>query len=238
MSERTPAEATAPEPTAAVTAGLAAATLEPAAGETPAAAAAGGMAAPQVVPAAVPVAAPAAAAPVPAAAAATAAGAPAVVQPVAAAAAGAPAVAAPAAGGGGGADPARPRNRIQVSREKRPLNFFIGLAKKFLVNEEEVELSGLGLGTLCWAGGGGGGDRRLAMDLSCRRRGVASRVDWGRRGGVNGELGAASPRRGCVGERGGGGGSASGMDPSRIAGEAGAGVFGWRLSRLSGAQHN
>lgn len=145
MSERTPAEATAPEPTAAVTAGLAAATLEPAAGETPAAAAAGGMAAPQVVPAAVPVAAPAAAAPVPAAAAATAAGAPAVVQPVAAAAAGAPAVAAPAAGGGGGADPARPRNRIQVSREKRPLNFFIGLAKKFLVNEEEVELSGLGL---------------------------------------------------------------------------------------------
>jgi hypothetical protein len=39
----------------------------------------------------------------------------------------------------------RPRNRIQVSREKRPLNFFVGLAKKFLVNENEVELSGLGL---------------------------------------------------------------------------------------------
>lgn len=180
MSERTPAEATAPEPTAAVTAGLAAATLEPAAGETPAAAAAGGMAAPQVVPVAVPVAA--AAAPAPAAAAATAAGAPAVVQPVAAAAAGAPAVAAPAGGGGGGPDPARPRNRIQVSREKRPLNFFIGLAKKFLVNEEEVELSGLGLGTLCWAGGGGGRDRRHATSLSCRRRGVARRVDWGRGG--------------------------------------------------------
>lgn len=50
--------------------------------------------------------------------------------------------------GAAGADPARPRNRIQVSREKRPLNFFIGLAKKFLVNEEEVELSGLGLGML------------------------------------------------------------------------------------------
>lgn len=41
--------------------------------------------------------------------------------------------------------PERPRNRIQVSREKRPLNFFIGLAKKFLVSEDEVELSGLGL---------------------------------------------------------------------------------------------
>lgn len=39
----------------------------------------------------------------------------------------------------------RPRNRIQVSREKRPLNFFVGLAKKFLVNEDEVVLSGLGL---------------------------------------------------------------------------------------------
>lgn len=43
------------------------------------------------------------------------------------------------------ADPARPRNRIQVSREKRPLYFFIGLAKKFLLSEDEVELSGLGL---------------------------------------------------------------------------------------------
>lgn len=43
------------------------------------------------------------------------------------------------------ANPTRPRNRIQVSREKRPLYFFIGLAKKFLLSEEEVELSGLGL---------------------------------------------------------------------------------------------
>lgn len=42
---------------------------------------------------------------------------------------------------------ARPQNRIQVSREKRPLSFFINLSKKFLKNEEEVELSGLGLGT-------------------------------------------------------------------------------------------
>lgn len=39
----------------------------------------------------------------------------------------------------------RSRNRIQVSREKRPLNFFVGLAKKFLINEDEIELSGLGL---------------------------------------------------------------------------------------------
>lgn len=39
----------------------------------------------------------------------------------------------------------RPRNRIQVSREKRPLYFFISLAKKFLATEDEVELSGLGL---------------------------------------------------------------------------------------------
>lgn len=39
----------------------------------------------------------------------------------------------------------RPRNRIQVSREKRPLNFYIGLAKKFLANEDVVELSGLGM---------------------------------------------------------------------------------------------
>ncbi|GAB0494790.1 hypothetical protein MMPV_006086 [Pyropia vietnamensis] len=132
MSERAPAEATAPEPTAAVTAGLAAATLEPAAEETATAATAtGGMAAPQVVPV-VPVSAGTVPAPASAAAA--------VVQPVAVAAAGVPVVAA-----AGSADPTRPRNRIQVSREKRPLNFFIGLAKKFLVNEEEVELSGLGL---------------------------------------------------------------------------------------------
>ena len=39
----------------------------------------------------------------------------------------------------------RPRNRIQVSREKRPLSFFLSLSKKFLMSEDEVELSGLGL---------------------------------------------------------------------------------------------
>lgn len=57
----------------------------------------------------------------------------------------APDAAAPPTGGGGGARADRSRNRIQVSREKRPLSFFIGLAKKFLADEDEVELSGLGL---------------------------------------------------------------------------------------------
>lgn len=35
--------------------------------------------------------------------------------------------------------------RIQVSREKRPIHFFISLAKKFLCTDNVVELSGLGL---------------------------------------------------------------------------------------------
>lgn len=35
--------------------------------------------------------------------------------------------------------------RIQVSREKRPLSFFVTLSKKFLVTDEVIELSGLGL---------------------------------------------------------------------------------------------
>lgn len=35
--------------------------------------------------------------------------------------------------------------RIQVSREKRPLNFFVTLSKKFLLSDNVVELSGLGL---------------------------------------------------------------------------------------------
>lgn len=35
--------------------------------------------------------------------------------------------------------------RIQVSREKRPLNFFVTLSKKFLMSENVIELSGLGL---------------------------------------------------------------------------------------------
>lgn len=35
--------------------------------------------------------------------------------------------------------------RIQVSREKRPLNFFVTLSKKFLLSDNVIELSGLGL---------------------------------------------------------------------------------------------
>mmetsp|Transcript_11316 Transcript_11316/g.19325 ORF Transcript_11316/g.19325 Transcript_11316/m.19325 type:complete len:164 (-) Transcript_11316:146-637(-) len=41
-------------------------------------------------------------------------------------------------------DPTK-NNRIQVSREKKPMTFFMNLAKKFLHNHDEVELSGLGL---------------------------------------------------------------------------------------------
>lgn len=42
--------------------------------------------------------------------------------------------------------PSQPQyRRIQVSREKRPLNFFVTLSKKFLQTDEVVELSGLGL---------------------------------------------------------------------------------------------
>jgi hypothetical protein len=40
----------------------------------------------------------------------------------------------------------RPKNRIQVSREAKSVSFFVNLTKKFLQAEEEVELSGLGLG--------------------------------------------------------------------------------------------
>eukprot|EP00171_Calliarthron_tuberculosum_P004165 IDg4165t1 len=36
------------------------------------------------------------------------------------------------------------RNRILVSLGKRPVRFFTGLAKKLLMSEEEVELTGLG----------------------------------------------------------------------------------------------
>lgn len=158
MSDRAPAEATAPVPTAALSAGLAAATLEPPAGAAPATGGGGsGMAAPQAAAvAAVPVAA----------------------VPVSAVAGGA---AAPPAGAAAAPppDPARPRNRIQVSREKRPLNFFIGLAKKFLVNEEEVELSGLGLGM--FAGGWGGKGRGVGALSAWHAR--ESKFGWGARGG-------------------------------------------------------
>ncbi|KAA8494993.1 Uncharacterized protein FVE85_3234 [Porphyridium purpureum] len=35
-------------------------------------------------------------------------------------------------------------NRIQVSKDKKPQSFFLNLAKRFLSNHQEVELSGLG----------------------------------------------------------------------------------------------
>ncbi|CAN8077322.1 unnamed protein product [Agarophyton chilense] len=35
--------------------------------------------------------------------------------------------------------------RIQVSRDKRPVHFFVALAKKFLISDFQIELSGLGL---------------------------------------------------------------------------------------------
>lgn len=35
--------------------------------------------------------------------------------------------------------------RIQVSREKRPLSFFVSLSKKFLLTDDMIQLSGLGL---------------------------------------------------------------------------------------------
>mmetsp|Transcript_41530 Transcript_41530/g.163410 ORF Transcript_41530/g.163410 Transcript_41530/m.163410 type:complete len:100 (-) Transcript_41530:484-783(-) len=41
----------------------------------------------------------------------------------------------------------RPRNRVQVSKDSHPLNFYVNLAEKLLHDEEEVELSGLGMGT-------------------------------------------------------------------------------------------
>eukprot|EP00274_Cyanoptyche_gloeocystis_P001665 CAMPEP_0196662610 /NCGR_PEP_ID=MMETSP1086-20130531/49540_1 /TAXON_ID=77921 /ORGANISM="Cyanoptyche gloeocystis , Strain SAG4.97" /LENGTH=96 /DNA_ID=CAMNT_0041998095 /DNA_START=122 /DNA_END=409 /DNA_ORIENTATION=+ len=44
-----------------------------------------------------------------------------------------------------GAPDSRPRtNKIQVSNTKKPLYFYINLAKRFLRTEEEVELSALG----------------------------------------------------------------------------------------------
>mmetsp|Transcript_41529 Transcript_41529/g.163409 ORF Transcript_41529/g.163409 Transcript_41529/m.163409 type:complete len:144 (-) Transcript_41529:52-483(-) len=39
----------------------------------------------------------------------------------------------------------RPRNRVQVSKDSHPLNFYVNLAEKLLHDEEEVELSGLGM---------------------------------------------------------------------------------------------
>lgn len=44
----------------------------------------------------------------------------------------------------GGADASR-RTRIQVSNQKRPLYFYVNLAKRILQQHGEVELSGLGM---------------------------------------------------------------------------------------------
>mmetsp|Transcript_21898 Transcript_21898/g.48090 ORF Transcript_21898/g.48090 Transcript_21898/m.48090 type:complete len:126 (+) Transcript_21898:110-487(+) len=43
------------------------------------------------------------------------------------------------------ATPAIPENRIQVSNTKKPLFFYVNLAKRFLQQHDEVELSALGL---------------------------------------------------------------------------------------------
>eukprot|EP00252_Welwitschia_mirabilis_P017785 TRINITY_DN394_c0_g1_i1.p1 TRINITY_DN394_c0_g1~~TRINITY_DN394_c0_g1_i1.p1 ORF type:complete len:136 (+),score=45.62 TRINITY_DN394_c0_g1_i1:235-642(+) len=37
------------------------------------------------------------------------------------------------------------KNRIQVSNTKQPLFFYVNLAKRYLKNHDEVELSGLGM---------------------------------------------------------------------------------------------
>nr|XP_011459195.1 PREDICTED: uncharacterized protein At2g34160-like isoform X1 [Fragaria vesca subsp. vesca] len=42
----------------------------------------------------------------------------------------------------------RLQNRIQVSNTKKPLFFYVNLAKKYMQLNNEVELSGLGMGTL------------------------------------------------------------------------------------------
>ncbi|KAG8058445.1 hypothetical protein GUJ93_ZPchr0002g26639 [Zizania palustris] len=48
------------------------------------------------------------------------------------------------AGGGGGAE-AHKKNRIQVSNTKKPLFFYVNLAKRYMQLHDEVELSALGM---------------------------------------------------------------------------------------------
>ncbi|KAL3839843.1 hypothetical protein ACJIZ3_024434 [Penstemon smallii] len=38
------------------------------------------------------------------------------------------------------------KNRIQVSNTKKPLFFYVNLAKRYMQQHEEVELSALGMG--------------------------------------------------------------------------------------------
>jgi hypothetical protein len=51
-----------------------------------------------------------------------------------------------AAGAGGGAAEAHKKNRIQVSNTKKPLFFYVNLAKRYMQQHNEVELSALGMG--------------------------------------------------------------------------------------------
>ncbi|EEC72700.1 uncharacterized protein At2g34160 [Oryza sativa Japonica Group] len=50
-----------------------------------------------------------------------------------------------AAGAGGGAAEAHKKNRIQVSNTKKPLFFYVNLAKRYMQLHNEVELSALGM---------------------------------------------------------------------------------------------
>lgn len=51
-------------------------------------------------------------------------------------------------GGGGGGGDLHKKNRIQVSNTKKPLFFYVNLAKRYMQQHNEVELSALGLGIL------------------------------------------------------------------------------------------
>ncbi|KAI6679384.1 hypothetical protein NL676_033265 [Syzygium grande] len=48
-------------------------------------------------------------------------------------------------GGGGGGGEAVKKNRIQVSNTKKPLFFYVNLAKRYMQQYNEVELSALGM---------------------------------------------------------------------------------------------
>ncbi|TYG46959.1 hypothetical protein ES288_D11G298600v1 [Gossypium darwinii] len=48
-------------------------------------------------------------------------------------------------GGGGGGVEAQKKNRIQVSNTKKPLFFYVNLAKRYIQQHNEVELSALGM---------------------------------------------------------------------------------------------
>ncbi|KAF8691449.1 hypothetical protein HU200_003546 [Digitaria exilis] len=58
--------------------------------------------------------------------------------------------AAAAAGAGGGAE-GHKKNRIQVSNTKKPLFFYVNLAKRYMQLHNEVELSALGMGSFVFS---------------------------------------------------------------------------------------